>query len=81
MVNPISLAKFLYWSYQPKCSLPIILHDSLKCNISRKKLRDQVDFLFVEKHSFLQGGTIAYGGRSVTSHAQSTKNNKSAISL
>ena len=31
-------------SYQIKCSWPIRLQDSLKCNISRKKLMDQVDF-------------------------------------
>ena len=33
----LCLAKFLFWSYCLKCSLPIRLHDSLKCKISRKK--------------------------------------------
>ena len=30
------LAKFLFLSYQPKCSWPIRLYVSLKCNFSRK---------------------------------------------
>ena len=31
------LARFLFWSYGPKCCHPIKLHDSLKCNILGKK--------------------------------------------
>ena len=33
--NPC-LAKFLFCIYQPKCSWPVRLQDSLKCNIFRK---------------------------------------------
>ena len=32
------LEKFWFSSYGPKCCQPIKLQDSLKCNISRKKL-------------------------------------------
>ena len=57
------LAKFLFRSYYPKCCWPIRLQDSFKCNISKKQ-RDQVGFLFANKHqSFLQFGAITFGGR------------------
>ena len=62
VAQPMS-GKILLWGYQPKCSWPIRFEDSLKCNMSRKKLRDQVDFLFVDKQSFLQVSTIVFGGR------------------
>ena len=56
------LAKFLFLSYCPKCSGPIRLQDSLKCNIS-KKMMNQVNLLFADKRqSFLQVGAIAFGG-------------------
>ena len=56
------LAKFLFWSYYPKCSWPIRLQDCLKCIYLPKKLRLQV-YAFVDKHqSFLQYGTIVYSG-------------------
>ena len=42
----LCLAKFLFWSYCPKCCPPIRLQDSFKCEISRKKMRVQVDFWF-----------------------------------
>ena len=65
IANPMSgkiLAKFLFWSYCPKCSWPIILQDSFKGNV-RKKIRDEADFLSADKHqSFLQFGAIAFGG-------------------
>ena len=60
------LAKFIFYRYQPKSSWSIRLQHFLKCNIS-KKLRNQVDFLFMDKHhSFLQGGIIADGGHDQT---------------
>ena len=39
------LAEFLLSSYQPKCFQPIKLEDSLKCNILKKKVNDEVCFL------------------------------------
>ena len=49
------LAKFWFSSYGPKCSWPIKLQDSLKCNISRKKWKNEVYFWHVEEHlNFLQ---------------------------
>ena len=53
--NQFFLFKIL--SYQGKCCQPIILQDSLKCNIStakKKKMNDKVCFWHVDKHkSFL----------------------------
>ena len=41
-----------------KCSWPIRFQGYLKCN-PKKEVRDQVDFLYVNRHqSFLQGDTI-----------------------
>ena len=58
--------KFLFWSYWPKCSWPIRLQDSLKCNIC-KKIEGSSWFLFADKHqSFLQVSSIAVGGRGQT---------------
>ena len=51
-------ANSYFSSYVSKCSWSIRLQDSLKCNI-KKEVRDQVDFLYVNRHeSFLQGDTI-----------------------
>ena len=53
------LAKFRFSSYGPKCSWPIKLQDSLKCNISRKKWKNEVYFWHVEKHrNFLQSDFV-----------------------
>ena len=55
--NPISV-KSCFSSYVSKCSWPVRLKDCLKCNL-KKEVRDQVDFLYVNRHqSFLQGDTI-----------------------
>ena len=55
--NPIPV-KSCFSSYVSKCSWPIRLKDYLKCNL-KKEVRDQVDFLYVNRHqSFLQGDTI-----------------------
>ena len=35
-LQTLYLGKFLSWSYCPKCSWPISLQDTLKCNISKK---------------------------------------------
>ena len=60
------LTKFLFWSYWPKCSWPIRLQDSLKCNIC-KKIEGSSWFLFADKHqSFLQVSSIAVGGQGQT---------------
>ena len=62
IANPMS-GKTLFWRFCPKCSWPIRLQDSLKSNIF-KKLRNQLDFLFADKHkSFLQVDFTAFGGR------------------
>ena len=56
------LAKFLFWSYCPNCSWPIGCKILLNV-ISVKKLRDQVDFLFADKHQgSLWVSAIASGG-------------------
>ena len=57
------LEKFRFSSYGPKCSQPIRLQDSCKCNISRKK-RGEVEFLHVEKQRLIQVNTIGFRGRS-----------------
>ena len=58
-----NLARFLLWSYCPECSWPIRLQHFVKPN-NCKKLRDQADFLFSDKHqSFLPVSAIAFGGR------------------
>ena len=60
--NPMS-GKILVLNFQIWSS-PIRLQDSLKCNICKKKLRDQVDFLLADKHhSFWQVSAIAFVGR------------------
>ena len=50
--NPLS-DKSCFSSYVSKFSWPIRLQDYLKCNL-KKEVRDQVDFLYVNRHqSFL----------------------------
>ena len=44
------LAKFLFSSYGLKCCWPIKLQDSLQCNTSRKKWKNEVYFWYVKKH-------------------------------
>ena len=51
------LAKFWFSSYGPKYCWPIKLQDSLKCNMSKKNLNDEVYFWHADKHkSLLQPG-------------------------
>ena len=55
--NPVSV-RSCFSSYVSKCSWPIRLKDYLKCNL-KKEVRDQVDFLYVNRHQILlQGDTI-----------------------
>ena len=55
--NPLSV-KSCFSRYVSNCSWPVRLQDSLKCSL-KKEVRDQVDFLYVNRHqSFLQGDTI-----------------------
>ena len=46
--NPLSV-KSCFSSYIAKRSWPIRLQDSLKCNL-KKEVRDQVNFLYVNRH-------------------------------
>ena len=46
--NPLSV-KSCFSNYISKCSWPIRLQDSLKCNL-KKEVRDQVNFLYVNRH-------------------------------
>ena len=55
------LPKFWFLSYRSKCSRPIKLQNSLKCNISRKKLTMKF-FCHADKHRrILQVDTIILG--------------------
>ena len=67
------LARFWVSSYEPKCCHPIKLHDSLKCNISRKK--SMMNFIFgmqINIEAFYK--LILSLWVFVTRHAQSTQN-------
>ena len=68
------LAKFWFSSYGLKCCWPIKLQDSLKCNISRKKGKNEVYFWHVEKHLHL----ILLYCVCLARHNQSTQNTKLA---
>ena len=73
------LEKFWFSSYGSKCCWPIKLQDSLNCNVSRK-VNGEVYFWFGEKHrNSLQVDLLFWVF--VARHAQSTQNNKFAISL
>ena len=74
-----SLSKFLLWSYCPKCSWPIRLQNSLKCNIC-KKMKDIVDFL-LHINIRVSYKLVLLLLMGVDRHAQSTQNNEFAISL
>ena len=56
----LCLAKLRSLSYRSKCSQPIKLQDSLKCNIMQRK-RDKVHFLHVDKQYSLQDDSILFG--------------------
>ena len=73
------LTKFLFWSKKPKCSWPVRLQDSLKCNISRKNWGIKLIFcLWINiKVSYKVVLSLMEG---VARHVQSTKN-KFAIPL
>ena len=67
-LETLYLKKFLLSSYGPKCSEPIRLEDSLKCNTSKKQDikkegRDKFDVLHEDKQqSFPQADSSVFGG-------------------
>ena len=51
-LQPLYLIKFWFSSYGPKCSQPIRLQDSLKCNISRKERGSKMIFFISRNIKF-----------------------------
>ena len=59
----VYLVKFLSFSYRPKCSWPIRLQDSSKCNTSTKNWGIKLIFsLQINIKSFLQVAAFAFDG-------------------
>ena len=71
------LAQFLFWNYCPKCSWPMRLQDSLKCN-SVNELRNQVNF-WLQINIRVSYKSVLLLCVGVARHAKSTQNNKFAI--
>ena len=73
------MAKFRFSSYGPNCCQPIKLQDSLKCNISKKKGMMKLIFDMQINIEVFYKLVLSFWV-CVAKHAQSTQNNKFAIS-
>ena len=73
-ISPPYLTKFWVSSYESKCSQPIKLCDSLKCNISRKKLMMNF-FIGMQIKIEVFDEVILLFWMCVTRHVQSTQSN------